>query len=145
MRPVPATSATAARWPGPRPGSPATLRIEAAEKVGNWGLNIDWNDGHGTGIYTWDVLPRLVPVRGLRVLMTEAVPRGLVGDGLRAVAEWEDEHGRLMESELDAARRRVAREPRRGRPRTARNELGARPAGGHLANQMATPVRVRRP
>ncbi len=42
--------------------------------------------------------------------MTEAVPRGLVGDGLRAVAEWEDEHGRLMESELDAARRRVARD-----------------------------------
>ncbi len=48
-----------AAWP--RPGAPDTLRIEAAEKVGNWGLNLEWNDGHGTGIYTWDTLRSWCP------------------------------------------------------------------------------------
>ncbi len=41
--------------------------------------------------------------------MTEAARRALrVRDGLQAVAEWEEEHGRLTEAELAAARRRVA-------------------------------------
>ena len=43
--------------------------------------------------------------------MTEAARRALlVRDGLRAVAEWEEEHGPLTEAELDDARRRVARD-----------------------------------
>lgn len=41
-------------WPGP--GAPATLRIESAAQVGNWGLNLAWNDGHTTGIFTWETL-----------------------------------------------------------------------------------------
>jgi hypothetical protein len=41
--------------------------------------------------------------------MTAAASRTLlVRDGLRAVAEWEEEHGRLTEAELEAARRRVS-------------------------------------
>ena len=45
--------------------------------------------------------------------MTAAARRALlVRDGLRAVAEWEQEHGPLTEGELDAARRRVATEAR---------------------------------
>ena len=41
--------------------------------------------------------------------MTEAARRALlVRDGLRAVAEWEEEHGRLTEAEIEDARRRVA-------------------------------------
>lgn len=41
--------------------------------------------------------------------MTAAARRALrVRDGLRAVAEWEDEHGPFSEAELEAARRRVA-------------------------------------
>ncbi len=32
------------------------LRIQTAQQVGNWGLNVGWNDGHTTGIYTWEVL-----------------------------------------------------------------------------------------
>ena len=41
--------------------------------------------------------------------MTTAARRTLlVRDGLRAVADWEEEHGRLTEAELQAARRRVA-------------------------------------
>ncbi|MDY7104885.1 MAG: hypothetical protein S0880_27175 [Actinomycetota bacterium] len=43
--------------------------------------------------------------------MTEAARRALVvRDGLRAVQEWEDEHGALTEEEMAAARRRVADE-----------------------------------
>jgi DUF971 family protein len=41
-------------WPGP--GAPADLRIESVREVGNWGLNFHWNDGHTTGIYTWEIL-----------------------------------------------------------------------------------------
>jgi DUF971 family protein len=40
----------------PTPTSPTPLRAEGAELVGAWGLTISWNDGHGTGIFTWDVL-----------------------------------------------------------------------------------------
>lgn len=43
--------------------------------------------------------------------MTAAARRALLArDGLRAVAEWEKEHGGLTDAELDAARRRVADE-----------------------------------
>lgn len=48
--------------------------------------------------------------------MTDAARLALkVREGLAAVAEWEAEHGALTESELDAARRRLApaRRPRR--------------------------------
>jgi DUF971 family protein len=41
-------------WPAG--GAPEPLRIESAEHVGNWGLNLHWNDGHTTGIYTWETL-----------------------------------------------------------------------------------------
>lgn len=54
--------------------------------------------------------------------MTAAARRALlVRDGLAAVAEWEAEHGRLSEAEMDAARRRVAAEVRGSarRPRSA--------------------------
>lgn len=41
--------------------------------------------------------------------MTSAARRALLlRDGLRAVAEWEQEHGPLTENEIDAARRRIA-------------------------------------
>lgn len=43
--------------------------------------------------------------------MTAAARNALVvRDGLRAVAEWEDERGRLTDDEMAAARQRVAEE-----------------------------------
>ena len=43
--------------------------------------------------------------------MTSAARRALVvRDGLRAVGEWEKEHGAFSDAELEAARRRVADE-----------------------------------
>ncbi len=32
------------------------VEVADARLVGAWGLGIEWNDGHGTGIYAWDVL-----------------------------------------------------------------------------------------
>lgn len=52
-------------------------------------------DEEGTSVSAW---------------MTNAARRALlVRDGLRAVAEWETEHGALTDAELTAARRRVTR------------------------------------
>lgn len=36
----------------------ADIHISDARLVGAWGLGIDWNDGHATGIYAWEVLRR---------------------------------------------------------------------------------------
>jgi len=40
----------------PTPGAPLPLRAESAELVGAWGIQINWNDGHETGIYAWSML-----------------------------------------------------------------------------------------
>jgi DUF971 family protein len=42
----------------PRPGSPEPLQLLDARLTGGYGISFDWNDGHGTGIYTWDTLRR---------------------------------------------------------------------------------------
>ncbi len=44
--------------PWPRPGNPTPLTITDAGFHGAWGLNIIWNDGHSTGIYSFEVLRR---------------------------------------------------------------------------------------
>ncbi len=45
-----------AAWP--RHGSPTRLQITNADLHGAWGVNITWNDGHSTGIYTFEQLRR---------------------------------------------------------------------------------------
>ena len=53
--------------------------------------------------------------------MTSAARRALLLlDGLAAVAEWESEHGAFTESELAAARERVASQLRADAPRRRR-------------------------
>jgi DUF971 family protein len=32
------------------------LRIVDAELVGAWAIGFTWNDGHRTGIYSWELL-----------------------------------------------------------------------------------------
>ena len=44
--------------PWPRPDSPLPLSIADASLHGAWGINIVWNDGHSTGIYTFEYLRR---------------------------------------------------------------------------------------
>jgi DUF971 family protein len=38
-----------------------SYRVERLELVGNYALQFFWDDGHHTGIYTWDFLYRLCP------------------------------------------------------------------------------------
>ena len=40
----------------PLASSPQPLRIVDAGLVGAWGMSITWNDGHSTGIYSWELL-----------------------------------------------------------------------------------------
>ncbi len=42
------------------PDSPQT-RINQVEAVGSYAINIQWEDGHQFGIYTWQYLRRLCP------------------------------------------------------------------------------------
>lgn len=42
----------------PRPGSPTPLAIVDARLHGAWGLDIDWNDGHGSGIFPFEEFRR---------------------------------------------------------------------------------------
>jgi DUF971 family protein len=55
-------------WTGERiiePGSVREdLRLEAMEPVGNYAVRLAWNDGHGSGLYTWELLRRLSNERG---------------------------------------------------------------------------------
>lgn len=37
------------------------VQVERLELVGNYALQFFWDDGHHTGIYTWDYLYRLCP------------------------------------------------------------------------------------
>jgi DUF971 family protein len=41
----------------PRPGTNGPWIIDA-DLVGAWGVSIRWDDGHDTGIYSWDTLRR---------------------------------------------------------------------------------------
>jgi DUF971 family protein len=43
-------------WPGAN--SPQPLRLLDARLVGAYGIGFDWNDGHSTGIFSWDALRR---------------------------------------------------------------------------------------
>lgn len=36
--------------------------ITALDRVGSYAIQPTWDDGHSTGIYTWDYLRRLCPV-----------------------------------------------------------------------------------
>ncbi|MFO0910307.1 MAG: DUF971 domain-containing protein [Isosphaeraceae bacterium] len=50
-------------WTGERIVDPASLRsdlrLEGMEGVGNYAVRLTWNDGHGSGLFSWDLLRRL--------------------------------------------------------------------------------------
>ena len=41
--------------------SAAPLSASGAERVGNYALRIDWSDGHGSGIYSFQYLREISP------------------------------------------------------------------------------------
>ncbi|MBX6313497.1 MAG: DUF971 domain-containing protein [Isosphaeraceae bacterium] len=50
-------------WTGRRLLDPNTIRtdlkLEGMETIGTYAVRLAWNDGHGSGLYTWDTLKRL--------------------------------------------------------------------------------------
>lgn len=50
-------------WTGARILDPASIRpdlkLEGLEAVGSYAVRLVWNDGHGSGLYTWETLQRL--------------------------------------------------------------------------------------
>ena len=49
------------------PGTvPADIDGAAIHFVGQYGIRIDWSDGHNTGIYTYEMLYRLCPCEDCR-------------------------------------------------------------------------------
>ena len=50
-------------WTGERLLDPSTIRpdlkIEGMEPIGNYAVRLSWNDGHSSGLYTWETLRRL--------------------------------------------------------------------------------------
>lgn len=50
-------------WTGERILDPASIRedlkLEGMEGVGNYAVRLSWNDGHSSGLYTWDLLKQL--------------------------------------------------------------------------------------
>lgn len=45
----------------PFPMYKPTLKMMHVEEVGSYAIRIDWSDGHGTGIYSFDHLRRICP------------------------------------------------------------------------------------
>src|SRR5437868_9230912 len=47
--------------PGPFPMFKPALRMNSVEAVGNYAIRMYWNDGHSTGIYSFDHLRNICP------------------------------------------------------------------------------------
>jgi DUF971 family protein len=45
----------------------APPRPESASPVGNYAMSFKWNDGHASGIYSWDYLRRHCPCEACRI------------------------------------------------------------------------------
>ena len=50
-------------WTGERILDPTSIRpdlkLEGMEMVGNYAVRLVWNDGHSSGLYTWETLSRI--------------------------------------------------------------------------------------
>jgi DUF971 family protein len=43
------------------PTRPESFEIASVERIGNYGLQPNWKDGHSFGIWTWEALRRICP------------------------------------------------------------------------------------
>lgn len=56
--------------PGPFPMFKPALRMDSVEPVGSYAIRIFWNDGHSTGIYSFDHLRNICPCEACRANRT---------------------------------------------------------------------------
>jgi len=50
----------------------ARLKMDSVEAVGSYAVRIFWNDGHNTGIYSWDHLRKICPCSECKQAYSEA-------------------------------------------------------------------------
>jgi DUF971 family protein len=50
----------------------ARLKMDSVEAVGSYAIRIFWNDGHNTGIYSFDHLRKICPCSGCKQARTGA-------------------------------------------------------------------------
>ena len=54
-------------WSGERILDPSSIRedikLEGMEPIGSYAVRLVWNDGHSSGLYTWETLLRLADER----------------------------------------------------------------------------------
>ena len=60
------THGTAAAAANPFQMYQPTLKIDEVEPVGNYAIRLNWSDGHRSGIYSYELLPAHLPLRGVR-------------------------------------------------------------------------------
>jgi len=53
---------------------PDDVRINDAAMAGAWGLDLDWNDGHSTGIYAFEKLRQWVDESSVDATVTRPEP-----------------------------------------------------------------------
>lgn len=57
--------------PSPFPIFKPALKLEDVQPVGAYAIQLRWNDGHSTGIYSFDYLREICPCAGCRALRDE--------------------------------------------------------------------------
>jgi DUF971 family protein len=60
----------------------AKIKARAAKSLGNYALQIEFNDGHSTGIYSYDYLRTICPARSARVIFVRWRAELDANDGL---------------------------------------------------------------
>ena len=58
----------------PFPMYKPTLRMLGVEQVGNYAIRIDWNDGHNTGIYSYEYFRHICPCEECQAMFQEPRP-----------------------------------------------------------------------
>jgi DUF971 family protein len=43
---------------------PEDIRLEGMDPIGNYAVRLSWNDGHSSGLYTWDSFELMAPAEG---------------------------------------------------------------------------------
>ncbi len=62
--------------PDPFPMFKPKLKMDSIESVGSYAVRIYWNDGHNTGIYSFDHLRKICPCDACRELQRNEEIRG---------------------------------------------------------------------
>ena len=61
---------------------PGKYDLVSIQTVGNYAIQADWKDGHNTGLYSWDILRRIMEEFALSPTQLEELERQATAEGL---------------------------------------------------------------